>query len=78
MNSISVLILFLIISLSLSAHEVRPAYFSVTQISDSTFQIVWKIQALGTSIQKIYPVQPDNGQIREEQTNLLPGNLRRT
>jgi hydrogenase/urease accessory protein HupE len=78
MKSISVLILFLIISLSLSAHEVRPAYFSITQTTDSTYQVVWKLPAMGDAIPKIYPVLPDNWQIIEEQSNLLPGNLRRT
>jgi hydrogenase/urease accessory protein HupE len=78
MKSISVLILFLIISLSLSAHEVRPAYFSITQTTDSTYQVVWKLPAMGDAIPKIYPVLSDNWQIIEEQSNLLPGNLRRT
>ena len=78
MKSISVLILFLIASLSLSAHEVRPAYFSITQTTDSTYQVVWKLPAMGDAIPKIYPVLPDNWQIIEEQSNLLPGNLRRT
>mgnify|MGYP001942303614 CR=1 FL=1 len=65
-------------SVSLFAHEVRPAYFSVTQLNDSTYQVVWKIPALGTAIPKIYPVLPANWEIIDEQSNLLPGNLRRT
>ncbi len=78
MKHFSVLFLFLICALSLSAHEVRPAYFSVTQKNDSTYQVVWKIPAMGTAIPKIYPVLPDHWTIIEEQANLLPGNLRRT
>lgn len=78
MKYISTLIIFILFSVSLFAHEVRPAYFSMTQISDSTFQVVWKIPALGTSIPKIYPVLPANWEIINEQSNLLPGNLRRT
>ncbi len=78
MKSISLLVLFLIVGLSAKAHEVRPAYFSVTQQSDSTYQIVWKIPANGTSIPKIYPFLPKGWEILEEQSNLLPDNLRRT
>lgn len=78
MKHFSALFLFLICSLSLNAHEVRPAYFSATQQSDSTYQVVWKIPAMGTAIPKIYPVLPDHWAIIEEQANLLPGNLRRT
>lgn len=78
MKSFSVLILFLIVSLSLSAHEVRPAYFSITQTTDSTYSVVWKLPALGDAIPKIYPTLPNDWEILEENSNLLPGNLRRT
>ena len=66
------------VSLSLYAHEVRPAYFSVTQQSEDTYQIVWKVPAMGTGIPKIYPVLPNSWESIDEQSNLLPGNLRRT
>lgn len=78
MKSFSILFFFLIVSVTSFAHEVRPAYFSVTQMNDSTFQVVWKIPAMGSSIPKIYPVLPDNWEILDVQSNLLPGNLRRT
>ena len=78
MRNFSLLFLLLILPMSIFAHEVRPAYFSVTQLTDSTFQIVWKVPALGTAIPKIYPVLPDNWEIIDEQANMLPGNLRRT
>ncbi len=78
MKGISALIIFLLFSVSLTAHEVRPAYFSVTQLTDSTYQVVWKIPAMGKAIPKIYPVLPANWEIIDERSNLLPGNLRRT
>jgi len=78
MRNISLFILFLLAGLTLNAHEVRPAYFSLTQITDTTFQAVWKIPAMGTAIPKIQLVLPDNWTIISEQANLLPGNLRRT
>jgi len=72
------IVLLIFIPFTLSAHEVRPAYFSLTQITDSTFQAVWKVPAMGNAIPKIYPTLPDDWQILDEQSNLLPGNLRRT
>ena len=64
------------ISSFVRAHEVRPAFFSMTQINDSTFQVVWKLPAMGNAIPKIYPILPDNWIINNEKANLLPGNLR--
>ena len=78
MKSISLLILLTLSGLSLYAHEVRPAYFSVTQKNDNPFLIVWKVPAIGEAIPKIFPVIPKNWKISEERSNLLPGNLRRT
>ena len=78
MKSISTFFVLFFASLSIYAHEVRPAYFSITQQSEDTYQIVWKVPAMGTGIPKIYPVLPNNWEIINEQSNLLPGNLRRT
>jgi hydrogenase/urease accessory protein HupE len=78
MKSFSVLFIFLLTSISLFAHEVRPAYFSITQQDGNIYQVVWKVPAMGTAIPKIYPVLPSNWEIIDEQSNLLPGNLRRT
>ena len=78
MKGISTFFILFFASLSLYGHEVRPAYFSITQQSEDTYQIVWKVPAMGTGIPKIYPVLPNNWEIIDEQSNLLPGNLRRT
>lgn len=78
MRSSSIIVILLMTLFSASAHEVRPAYFSITQQNDTTYQVVWKIPAIGTAIPKIYPVLPDGWIILDKQVNLLPGNLRRT
>ena len=78
MRSFSIFFILVMSYISVSAHEVRPAYYSVTQLSDSIYKVVWKIPALGTAIPKIYPVLPEGWIILDEQANLLPGNLRRT
>jgi hydrogenase/urease accessory protein HupE len=77
-KTIRLILLLCILPTSLLAHEVRPAYFSITQTTDSTYQIVWKLPALGEAIPKIYPTLPGNWQVIEGNANLLPGNLRRT
>ncbi len=78
MKDIRVFFLLLLFPFTLAAHEVRPAYFSITQTTDSTYQVVWKLPAMGDAIPKIYPTLPDDWEILEENSNLLPGNLRRT
>ena len=78
MKSFSVCIILAFISFSASAHEVRPAYFSITQITDSTYRVVWKVPAMGDAIPKIYPTLPASWLVNEEKSFLLPGNLRRT
>jgi len=65
-------------SLTPYAHEVRPAYFSITQQDGVTYQIVWNVPALGTGIPKIFPGLPKNWEVIKEESNLFPGNLRRT
>ena len=78
MKNFSITIILLMTFLSMSAHEVRPAYFSITQQNNTMFQVVWKIPAMGNAIPKIYPVLPNGWEIIDEQSNLLPGSLRRT
>lgn len=78
MKIFNILILFIFVPFTLLAHEVRPAYFSITQTTDSTYQVVWKLPAMGNAIPKIYPTLPADWKILNEKSNLLPGNLRRT
>ena len=42
------LLLFLAasVALPLSAHEMRPAYLEITEISPETYEIIWKVPAL--------------------------------
>ena len=41
------LFLFLTVTLSLGAHEMRPAYLEIVEISPETYEIIWKVPALG-------------------------------
>lgn len=62
---------------SMQAHEVRPAYLGITQINDSTYQIIWKIPALENLVPKIYPVFPKNWSIIKDAARIIPGAARR-
>ena len=51
--------LLLVISccaLQVSAHEVRPAKLDINQISDSTFQVSWKLPAIKEGVLRLKPV----------------------
>lgn len=61
--NIAVLGILFLFGHSLLAHEVRPAYLGITQISDSTYQIVWKVPALGDLVPKISPSFPESWEV---------------
>jgi len=42
------------------AHEIRPGYLEIKQISESDYQILWKIPLLGNKAPKIDPMFPNN------------------
>lgn len=73
-----ILFLFLCIGLSVKAHEVRPAYFSITQTNDSIYHATWKVPAMGDAIPKIHPIVPEDWEQLDELSNLMAGNLRRS
>jgi hydrogenase/urease accessory protein HupE len=59
------------------AHEVRPAYFQLTQVTDSTYNLLWKVPARGESIPKLYPVLPKSWKAAQIESTLLADNLLR-
>ncbi len=69
--------LAVLFSVASFAHEVRPAFFSIIQVSDSTYKLVWKLPAQGDATPKIYPTLPQNWSIDDQQTMILPGSLKR-
>lgn len=50
---------WLSLSLSVFAHEVRPAFLSVTETAESTFSITWKQPVLDGKRLKIKPIFPE-------------------
>jgi len=64
--------IFLILSsLSLHSHEVRPAYLGITQMNDSSYQVLWKIPAMGNKTPKLYPILPESWSNTDEKADLL-------
>ena len=41
--------LFLLLVLPVAGHEMRPAYLSITQVDPETYDVSWKVPALGSS-----------------------------
>ena len=56
MNRILAFFILILSHVSVSAHEVRPAYLGIKQNTDSTYQVLWKIPALGDMVPKVKPV----------------------
>ena len=52
-------VMLLLISLPLSAHEVRPAYLQLTQTATNTFDVLWKVPARGDRRLGVYPLFPE-------------------
>ena len=56
-----------------SAHEVRPAYLGIKQITDSTYQVLWKIPALGDMVPKVKPILSDDWAKGKVDSRKIPG-----
>ena len=52
-------ILFLLVSISSFAHEMRPALLQINQVSDTDYELIWKIPRRDNMILSINPVFPD-------------------
>jgi hypothetical protein len=46
----SILLVFTTFVAELSAHEVRPAYLQLRQTSTATYDVFWKVPAIGESM----------------------------
>ncbi|WMI69043.1 HupE/UreJ family protein [Mangrovimonas sp. YM274] len=59
------LVLALLFALPTGAHEIRPAYLQIVQQSNTQYQILWKVPAMGDLSLKIYPRFEDGFQLSE-------------
>ena len=70
-------LLIFLISNAVLAHEVRPAYLGITQTSDTTYTILWKIPAMGELAPRIYPVLPEAWSEQQLEAQLIPGAVKK-
>lgn len=67
MKRLVLIVLTILVTGNVFGHEVRPAYLGITQTSDSTYHIVWKVPALGDMVPKISPSLPDDWQVLSQE-----------
>lgn len=77
MNRIGIISLVLLLAIinKAKAHEVRPAYLGITQITDSTYQVVWKVPAMGDLVPKITPSLPDSWNVLSQEGKAAEGSV---
>lgn len=51
-------VLFLFGPNLVKAHEIRPAYLQIIQVSSNTYEVFWKVPSMGDAVPKIQPVFP--------------------
>lgn len=58
------------------AHEIRPAYLQIIQVSDSSYEVFWKVPSMGDAVPKIQPVFPASFSISTlKPPNQIPGSV---
>lgn len=68
---LSVALFCLLICQNSYAHEVRPAYLEIKQISETGYDVLWKVPMNGGRILKINPIFPDGFETEVIRTNIL-------
>ncbi|MGI9530740.1 HupE/UreJ family protein [Lutimonas sp.] len=66
----------LIFPVSLTAHEIRPAYLQIIEIADHQYEIFWKVPSMGDAVPRIQPVFPKSFSIEIlKNPNQIPGSV---
>ncbi len=76
-NFFSIVFLFLLfIPVSMTAHEIRPAYLQIIQISDTSYEVFWKVPSMGDAVPRIQPVFPKSFVLETSKNpNQIPGSV---
>ncbi|WNJ19050.1 HupE/UreJ family protein [Pontibacter sp. G13] len=69
-RNISILLIWLF-PVFLHAHEVRPAYLEILQLTDSSYRVSWKIPARGERTPQINPILPNHWKQTDFRAHLL-------
>lgn len=74
--SVILVLCFSLMSSTLNAHEIRPAYLQIIQVSEQGFEVYWKVPSMGDAVPRIQPVFPKNFSIEvTKQPNQIPGSV---
>jgi hydrogenase/urease accessory protein HupE len=57
------------------AHESRPGYLELREVSDGRYEVLWKQPAVGDLVLRLSPVFPDSCTLTGADSKLLPGAL---
>ena len=71
-----VLLVFLVNITTVKGHEIRPAYLQIIQVSETSYEVFWKVPSMGDAVPKIQPVFPSSFSIENLKTpNQIPGSV---
>jgi hydrogenase/urease accessory protein HupE len=58
------------------AHEIRPAYLQIMQVSENSYDVFWKVPSMGDAVPKIQPVFPLEFKMESlKAPNQIPGSV---
>ncbi len=70
------LTLILIGNSHVNAHEIRPAYLQIIQVSENSYEVFWKVPSMGDAVPKIQPVFPMEFTVENlKAPNQIPGSV---
>jgi hydrogenase/urease accessory protein HupE len=67
------LVLLLLMAAPAHAHESRPGYLELREVSDGRYKVLWKQPAVGDLVLQLSPVFPDSCTLTGADRQLLPG-----
>ncbi len=66
----------LFMPVSMTAHEIRPAYLQIIQVSDTSYEVFWKVPSMGDAVPRIQPVFPKSFILETSKNpNQVPGSV---
>jgi hydrogenase/urease accessory protein HupE len=66
-------IMVLLIGAPAYAHESRPGYLELRELSEGRYEVVWKQPAVGELVLRLNPVFPDSFTLTSAERKMLPG-----
>lgn len=61
---------------AMTAHEIRPAYLQIIEVSDNYYEVFWKVPSMGDAVPRIQPVFPKSFVLETlKNPNQLPGSV---